>query len=104
VGRRELIVTISLREKHPEDVEIIEWYESIPKSERSREIRRVILKSIEKLVGTYNRQPAYNDVTAKNRTTIPNFTLEQMNVVGDNNDDADFDSLLDNLGIVGGNE
>jgi hypothetical protein len=42
-----MIVPLSLRDNHPQDTKIVNWVNSIEKSERSREIRKALLWYLE---------------------------------------------------------
>lgn len=95
-----MIITISLRDNHPDDLKIAKWYKGITKSERSREVRRVLSSSIFGRTVTLHEHVEYNNITKPNKTNIPNTSLEPINIVKEESS-LDLDRLLDSIGIGG---
>lgn len=88
-----MIIPVSIREGHPEDSKIERWYKSLIKSERSREIRKVLLSYIEgdsHIVITDRSE-------GRNKKEIIEAPIQMVDIVGEI-EEVDLDSKLDMFG------
>jgi hypothetical protein len=94
------VISFSLRDEHPDDMKILEWYKGLSRSERSREIRSVILNYI----GEYSRSKDLikinkNDAHINNnRHTIDHSPLQKVNLARSNSEN-DIEGMLGGMGI-----
>lgn len=87
-----MIIPVSLRDNHPEDMKIIAWYNGLMKSERSREIRKILYSHINPPMHTMKLEIGNNPLAEKERIDI-----KPVDIVREEKK-VDLDSKLDNLG------
>lgn len=84
-----MILSFSVRDNHPIDRKIIEWYKSLAKSDRSRLIRDIILDYIE---GSKQAEPTIveKETVAPKKLDIQPVKLTKQKTV-------DLDSKINNM-------
>lgn len=89
-----MILPISLRDKHPSDIKIIQWIKNVESSERSRKVREILLAHIE---GTQHiiTSDIGNSLTATKEVVDIKFVRGE-----DVAPEIDLDSKLDSIGGI----
>lgn len=85
-----MIIPISIREGHPDDIKIERWYKGLIKSERSRKIREILLAYIE------GNQHIVR-VDKKETRRLVDRQIKMVDLVGEGVEE-DLDSRLNSLG------
>lgn len=101
-----MIIPVSVRDTHPQDVKIIAWYNSLSKSDKSREIRRIILAYLDnnRIQGEVIERPAQQVVMAvdagnalKKAPVIKELDLANVSIA--RVQEVDLEAQLDNIAI-----